>query len=228
MSHHKTFIWFVGVSPEKPGQQVEQMEDANSEQEEEENKVALDSKVSDMAYLKAKMVTSRQDEENDESDSTSSSSSEEDSNEEDIGENEASSSSEESEVDGGGKKVEAMKRSHQGSALTLKMRGLPFKAKDKDIIDFFSPLKLEDIRFIKDSKGKAVGVAFVDFASDADVEEALRRNKDCIKNRYIELFRDAGEKWSQGTMTREESDDGPWMKKIGADGDEDENIAEVR
>ena len=73
---------------------------------------------------------------------------------------------------------------------TLKMRGVPFSSKPKDVQAFFYPLKLLDIRMVPGHDGKPTGVVFVDFSSQADMMDGLRRNRDCMGRRYIELFRE--------------------------------------
>ena len=75
---------------------------------------------------------------------------------------------------------------------TLRMRGLPFKCTKEDVEAFFHPLTLADVRFTVDRDGRPSGRAYVDFNSDADMSEALKRNGDCIGKRYIELFSDEG------------------------------------
>lgn len=109
---------------------------------------------------------------------------------------------------------------------TIKMRGLPFKAKEQHIKDFFAPLRIVDIRIIKNAKGKPSGCAFVDFGNEKDIKEALKRDRDCIEGRYIELFRDKGEQ----SLNQEIDKEKPWMKKLAAQGAEEEfeSIAEVR
>lgn len=109
---------------------------------------------------------------------------------------------------------------------TIKMRGLPFKAKEQHIKNFFAPLRIVDVRIIKNVNGKPTGCAFVDFGNEKDIKEALKRDRDCIEGRYIELFRDKGEQsLNQGTDKEK-----PWMKKLAAQGGEEEfeSIAEVR
>ena len=73
---------------------------------------------------------------------------------------------------------------------TLKMRGVPFKSKPEDVRAFFYPLPLSDIRMITDQNGKPTGVVYVDFISEAEMLQGLRRNRDCMGRRYIELFKE--------------------------------------
>ena len=80
---------------------------------------------------------------------------------------------------------------------TLRMRGLPFSSKEKDVETFFHPLALADVRFTVDQDGRPSGRAYVDFNSEEELAEALKRNGDCIGKRYIELFRDEGPRSGQ-------------------------------
>ena len=73
---------------------------------------------------------------------------------------------------------------------TLKMRGVPFSGKPKDVRAFFYPLKLSDIRMVSDKNGKPTGIVYVDFCSQKDMMDGLRRNRDCMGRRYIELFKE--------------------------------------
>lgn len=111
---------------------------------------------------------------------------------------------------------------------TLKMRGLPFKIKDKHIIEFFSPIKVVNIRLVKNKKGQPSGIAFIDFKCKEDLEKALKRDKDYLEGRYIELFKDESKAWQQ--KEREKEEEKPWVKKLKEsknEGEEDESIGEV-
>lgn len=110
---------------------------------------------------------------------------------------------------------------------TIKMRGLPFKAKEKDIKDFFSPLTTLDIRIIRINAGKPTGKAFVDFASESDIREALKRDGDCIEGKYIKLFSDKEEHTCTHTSL-EAKEEKPWVKKLAGQGEDEEfeSIAE--
>lgn len=114
------------------------------------------------------------------------------------------------------------------TAWTLKMRGLPFKVKDKHIKEFFFPVKCSDIRLVKNKKGQPSGRAFVDFESEKDLEKALKRDKDYLEGRYIELFRDDNRSLEPNHDNQEEEK--PWMKKLRENknnDEEDESIGEV-
>ena len=63
---------------------------------------------------------------------------------------------------------------------TVKLRGLPFKAKEDDVKGFFSGIKVFEIRFVKNRRNRPIGVAFVDFTSEKQYKKALARNKQSI------------------------------------------------
>lgn len=108
---------------------------------------------------------------------------------------------------------------------TIKMLGLPFNAKQKDIQVFFHPLLVMAVRFTKDSLDRPSGRGYVDFQSEEDLKEALKRNKDCIRHRYIELFRDDPTHRKQEEV-REDVQLKPWELKELARSSEVESIVE--
>lgn len=68
------------------------------------------------------------------------------------------------------------------------MRGLPFKATDDDITNFFSPIVPVRIYREYGDDGRISGEANVEFASFQDAQAAMQKNRDLIQHRYIELF----------------------------------------
>lgn len=74
-------------------------------------------------------------------------------------------------------------------ALFIKMRGLPFSAKDEDITAFFSTLKIGKIHQMSNGMGRATGEAFVELFSEDDMGEAMKLNKQHIGSRYIDLYK---------------------------------------
>uniref|UniRef100_A0A0N4ZPB8 RRM domain-containing protein n=1 Tax=Parastrongyloides trichosuri TaxID=131310 RepID=A0A0N4ZPB8_PARTI len=73
----------------------------------------------------------------------------------------------------------------------VKLRGLPFSVTENDIKNFFSGLKVLEIIIEKDpaNGGRLTGEGMVSFSSDEDVTAALRRDKQSMGSRYIEIFR---------------------------------------
>ncbi len=75
----------------------------------------------------------------------------------------------------------------------LRLRGLPYNATPDDIKAFFHDITLSKdknaiVISVSPTDKKPQGEAYVDFESDDAYREALKRNKQKIGERYIELF----------------------------------------
>ncbi|XP_054466799.1 G-rich sequence factor 1 [Anoplopoma fimbria] len=72
----------------------------------------------------------------------------------------------------------------------VRLRGLPFSCTEEDIVQFFSGLDIMEkgITVVLDRKGRNSGEAFVQFSSQEAADEALKRDRQEIGNRYIEVF----------------------------------------
>lgn len=77
-----------------------------------------------------------------------------------------------------------------GNGGVVRLRGLPFTCTKADIEQFFSGLEIVDngITFIEGRQGRNTGQAFVQFSSKEAAVEALRRDREVIGHRYIEVF----------------------------------------
>ena len=265
---YSLFHWKICVVAGVKGVTEEENYSKHNEEDDEEAKMAKDSKLSDMDYLKSKVVSNSQnplktekgkksqkrkrvdgkDEEErnkenfgEESLDTRRSENEEDSNDGDDDKDNNDGGDDDDDGSGGSDtnnndkdssdavgNVEKIKTTSPIDAVfgTIKMKGLPFKAKKKHIRDFFAPLKVLDIRIIKNHQGKPTGCGFVDFSNEKDITEALKRDWDFIQGRYIELSRVKEEQ----QLNQETEKNKPWMKKLAAQGEEGEfeSIAEVR
>ncbi|XP_061531256.1 epithelial splicing regulatory protein 1 isoform X2 [Phycodurus eques] len=84
--------------------------------------------------------------------------------------------------------------------IIVRMRGLPFTATHEQVLAFFSPgdaLKdacpvsggRDGILFVRYPDGRPTGDAFVLFACDEHAQCALRKHKEILGRRYIELFK---------------------------------------
>lgn len=72
----------------------------------------------------------------------------------------------------------------------VRMRGLPFEATKAQIRNFFGDIEVKDsnIFIVTRPDGKASGEAFVLFATEADAERALSKDKEKLGDRWIDLF----------------------------------------
>lgn len=68
------------------------------------------------------------------------------------------------------------------------MRGLPFRATEGDIANFFSPLNPVRVHIDVGPNGKSTGEADVEFRSHEDAVSAMCKDKNHMQHRYIELF----------------------------------------
>lgn len=68
------------------------------------------------------------------------------------------------------------------------MRGLPFRATEQDIFDFFRPLRPVRIELLSDRMGRPSGEANVEFFTHDEATKAMAKDKANMDNRYIELF----------------------------------------
>ncbi|XP_022253394.1 heterogeneous nuclear ribonucleoprotein H3-like isoform X2 [Limulus polyphemus] len=68
------------------------------------------------------------------------------------------------------------------------MRGLPFRAIQQDIVDFFRPLMPIGAQILYDKRGRPSGEADVEFATHEEAVKAMSRDKARMEHRYIELF----------------------------------------
>jgi len=79
----------------------------------------------------------------------------------------------------------------------VKLRGLPFSATKDDIIAFFGdpalcpglpPLAHDSIHVVTSADGRPSGVAFVEFGSPEDAKQAMRKDRQSMGQRYLEIF----------------------------------------
>uniref|UniRef100_A0AAR2ISJ3 RRM domain-containing protein n=1 Tax=Pygocentrus nattereri TaxID=42514 RepID=A0AAR2ISJ3_PYGNA len=76
----------------------------------------------------------------------------------------------------------------------IRMRGLPFTATQQDVLGFLGPESpvtdgTEGLLFVKYPDGRPTGDAFVLFACEEYAQNALKKHKQILGKRYIELFR---------------------------------------
>ncbi|KAG8191728.1 hypothetical protein JTE90_008792 [Oedothorax gibbosus] len=70
----------------------------------------------------------------------------------------------------------------------IHLRGLPFRAVEKDIFEFFAPTKPVAVRIKYEPSGRSSGEADAMFATHQDALRGMKKDKEKIQHRYIELF----------------------------------------
>ncbi|KAL3344307.1 hypothetical protein AABB24_023638 [Solanum stoloniferum] len=78
-------------------------------------------------------------------------------------------------------------RSPSSAFPVVRLRGLPFDCTEIDIYKFFAGLDIVDI-FVVNKDGRFSGEAFVVFAGHIQVDYALRRDRQNMGRRYVEVF----------------------------------------
>ncbi|KAK5873753.1 hypothetical protein PBY51_018765 [Eleginops maclovinus] len=76
----------------------------------------------------------------------------------------------------------------------IRMRGLPFTATSQEVLSFLGPESpvtdgAEGLLFVKYPDGRPTGDAFVLFSCEEYAQNALKKHKQILGKRYIELFR---------------------------------------
>ncbi|XP_061529313.1 probable RNA-binding protein 19 [Phycodurus eques] len=224
----------------------DQSEDEYEEKEEEKQedskddcttKEALKSSLSDMEYLRSKVVRTEEDmDECEEKDDKGQG----DKVEEDFGPAQLNDSAYESgdrdkalevktSVSSENKKQGKAKKNRKlemepTTEFTVKLRGVPFNVSQQQIREFMTPQKPAAIRIGRKESGNRTGYVYVDLHSEEEVEKALKKNKDYIGGRYIEVFRVDASGWNR-TDRRDKTIDRNFTRKLKED-EEDEDVAE--
>ncbi|KAL2734393.1 heterogeneous nuclear ribonucleoprotein H [Vespula squamosa] len=71
---------------------------------------------------------------------------------------------------------------------SIHMRGLPFKATEDDIADFFRPVVPINVKILLENGGRPSGEADVEFETHEEAVRAMCKDKSHMSYRYIELF----------------------------------------
>ncbi|XP_030847248.1 probable RNA-binding protein 19 [Strongylocentrotus purpuratus] len=230
---------------EDDDEEEEEMEE--EVQEDQTKKEANKKELSDMDYLKSKRVKVQTEDEGiqdgsseDESSSSDEDSEEEEEEEEEEGEeNKKAVQTEVKEVPNvkaspttervRKNKVKLMRsvrkdEKYERGDFTIKMRGVPFNVKEEDVVKFFAPLSMKTIRAPLNEKGQRTGVIFVEFASEDDITKAMKRNREYMGRRYVELFRE--EAWNKDAYTKHQEEP-PWAKQAAELENSEDTIAET-
>ncbi|KAI5109104.1 putative RNA-binding protein 19, partial [Silurus meridionalis] len=172
--------------------EVEEQDASDGEDKQDSGKMALKDSLTDMDYLRSKVVTKPNivDEKNeDEKDDVV--------EEDDAGEEEEEgcpmkqmdSAYESGDKDSQKSIPSSQNKFDPATEFTVKLRGVPFTVKEQQVREFMLPLKPVAIRIAKNKEGRISGNVYVDLHSEAEVERALKLDKDYMGGRYIEVFR---------------------------------------
>ncbi|NXX38575.1 RBM19 protein, partial [Tricholaema leucomelas] len=233
------YLNFDSDDSEEGSEKEDGSEPSGAEEETKEGKKAATRKdLSDMDYLKSKVVKDSSSSSSTEEETDSEEVEEESESEEDSGIAETSSSP----TDKKGKPkaqqtqpetpVEKKKKGatlkNQGNSAeastphTVELRGAPFNITEQRIREFFLPLKPVAIRMGKEAQGKKKGCIFVDLKSEAEVQRALKRKKEYLGGRCIEVFRCRNAP-KEATPAKPEKQ--PWQRRK-RDDEEEEDLSE--
>uniref|UniRef100_A0A1I7UL71 RRM domain-containing protein n=1 Tax=Caenorhabditis tropicalis TaxID=1561998 RepID=A0A1I7UL71_9PELO len=81
----------------------------------------------------------------------------------------------------------------QNQHFVLRMRGVPFRATEADVYEFFHPIRPNQIELIRDNQfQRPSGDARVIFYNRKDYDDALMKDKQYMGERYIEMIPDNG------------------------------------
>uniref|UniRef100_A0A8C1GIB9 RNA binding motif protein 19 n=1 Tax=Cyprinus carpio TaxID=7962 RepID=A0A8C1GIB9_CYPCA len=217
---------------------AEEDEDADEEDQQDTDKKALKKDLSDMDYLRSKiveksdLVDEKEIEEDEDEDEEKEGDSAADKNEEEKEEEEVSPGQNTDSAYESGDKTSSQKSTkpaaqnmiEPSTEFTVKLRGAPFNVTEQQVKEFMVPLKPVAIRFGKNSDGRKSGYVYVDLRSEAEVERALRFNKDYMGGRYIEVFRVNNFKNDRRSAKRSEKERN-FVHEL-RDDEEEEDVAE--
>ncbi|NXS64155.1 RBM19 protein, partial [Brachypteracias leptosomus] len=232
------YLNFDSDESEELSEEEEGKEASEDEEETEGGKKAATSKdLSDMDYLKSKVVKNSSSSSSTEEETDSEEVEQESENEEDSGiaetvdthtEKRGKAKAQQTQRETPAEKKKKSTLENQGSSAeastpyTVELRGAPFNITEQKIRDFFLPLKPVAIRIGKKPQGKNKGCIFVDLKSEAEVQRALKRKKEYLGGRCIEVFRC---KNTPKETVAAKPDTQPWQRRK-RDDEEEEDLSE--
>lgn len=88
----------------------------------------------------------------------------------------------------------------------LKLTGMPFSATNDNVYSFFGGLQIVDIMLLRNPRGMSNGQSIVRFATKQDAVEGLKRDREYMGPRYIQVTRCSEEQWlAEGGLVKPES-----------------------
>lgn len=79
---------------------------------------------------------------------------------------------------------------NEGGSHFVRLRGLPWEANDKTVREFFDECNISDngVFFLMNQSGRKTGEAFVTFEDADSVAKAVKKNKEYMGRRYVEVY----------------------------------------
>ncbi|MEJ1282002.1 RNA binding motif protein 19 [Cricetulus griseus] len=193
---------YLNFDSDSDSGQESEKELAGEEPEEEQGlqlKAATQKELSDMDYLKSKMVQRT---------------------EESVSQGAMPGSQRPQEATG---KVEKpASKTEPTTPYTVKLRGAPFNVTEKNVTEFLAPLKPVAIRIVRNAHGNKTGYVFVDLSSEEEVKKALKCNREYMGGRYIEVFREK----APSAHGPPKSSTTPWQGRTLGEHEEEEDLAD--
>ncbi|XP_041485090.1 heterogeneous nuclear ribonucleoprotein H3-like isoform X2 [Lytechinus variegatus] len=98
----------------------------------------------------------------------------------------------------------------------IRARGLPWSTTAAEVMDFFEGCNIVDgekgINFTFNNSGKPSGECFIEFETEDDFQEAMKKDKGYLQKRYIELFK--SKRTEMIWVTNRNSDGGESLVKL--------------
>lgn len=88
--------------------------------------------------------------------------------------------------------AKAISNDNRMKGYVVRLRGLPYSSTASDVVKFFDQVEmcrgLDGVVFTYMPDGRPTGEAFVEFPSEEAQREAMKKHKNLVGTRYIELF----------------------------------------
>nr|XP_056710345.1 RNA-binding protein 12B [Euleptes europaea] len=82
---------------------------------------------------------------------------------------------------------QSKKESFNSDDVYVFVRGMPYSASEDDVLNFFSGLQVEEVIMLENVDGRQNGDGVVKFATPSDAMIGLRRNREYMGSRFIEV-----------------------------------------
>lgn len=97
-------------------------------------------------------------------------------------------------------------KSEGNETMYLSLFGMPFSTTKEEVMLFFDGLRVEDIILLKNDRGQPRGAGLVKFATVQDATEGLKRDREYIGNRYVQVSPTNEQKWLDNGGSLEPAD----------------------